>query len=79
MNPNEYQERNGGSFKIGFYTLFTDYFVDYNPNVPAVVSTSAPTWLKLVSMNPSNYFIRRKSTYYMQFIIDPSYPLPSLV
>ncbi|KAL4473813.1 hypothetical protein ABPG74_022677 [Tetrahymena malaccensis] len=77
MNPNELQDRNGGSFQIGIYALFTNFFVDFNGNAGNLRTTAAPSWLQLQSMNPSNYYIRRSSTYYMQFIIDPSYPLPS--
>ncbi|KAL4470166.1 hypothetical protein ABPG72_009091 [Tetrahymena utriculariae] len=77
MNPNKLQDRNGGSFQIGIYALFTNYFVDFNGNAGNFRTTAAPSWLQLQNMYPSNYFIRRSSTYYMQFIIDPSYPLPS--
>lgn len=78
MNPNEYQDRNGGSFKIGIYAIFTDFFIDYNPDVPNVLTSSAPAWLKLSNMYPSSYYIRQEATYYMEFIIDPYYPLPSM-
>ena len=60
---------NLGVFKIGIYDLYTDFFIDYNPKITALNTLDAPTWLNLISMQPSTNFIRVDADYSMFFQI----------